>query len=171
MPTRNFFVADLNVRGELLAPAAEYRYADLEQIPGAVDIIAECSRALWLWEDEFEAPLNTLRPDVVLRWRASAATAGVATVRCGGELASVSLLASGRDPDADRLTLEAFQRHLLNELRDTGYEPAFALVQLEQRPLVATVNFLSPPDAVAQMLVALGDRCFAAAYFRRHGLA
>ena len=78
-------------------------------------------------------------------------------------------------PSASRLGAvllqKAFQRHLLTELRDTGYEPAFALLDLHQRPLVATVAFASPPDPQRQLLVALADRCFAAAYFRYLQLA
>ncbi len=57
------------------------------------------------------------RPALVMRWRASAPTAGIATLRAGGRLASVSLLASGKDAEADHITLDAFQRHLLTELR------------------------------------------------------
>jgi hypothetical protein len=82
----------------------------------------------------------------------------------------LSLLASGIDPEADRLTLDAFQKHLLRELRDTGFEPAFALMDLKQRPLVATINFKSPTEPADQLLTALADRCFAAAYFRKLGL-
>jgi hypothetical protein len=59
----------------------------------------------------------------------------------------------------------------LQELHDTGYEPAFDLVSLDQRPLVATINILSPPEPIDQMTIALADRCFAASYFRYHGLA
>ena len=63
------------------------------------------------------------------------------------------------------------QRHLLAELHDTGLEPAFDLINIPTRPLVATINFRSPPDQRDQVIVALADRCFAASYFRYHGLA
>jgi hypothetical protein len=86
-------------------------------------------------------------------------------------LVSLSLLCTGLNAAADQITLQAFQRHLLTELRDTGYEPAFALMDLRQRPLVATVGFAAPPDPQRQLLVALADRCFAAAYFRYLQLA
>ena len=59
----------------------------------------------------------------------------------------MSLLACGLDPSADKITLEAFQQHLLRELHDTGYEPAFALTEIEERPLVATINFAAPAGA------------------------
>ena len=87
-------------------------------------------------------------------------------MRHNGELMSLSLLASGLDADADTITLNAFQSHLLRELRDTRFEPAFDLTNLLERPLVATINFRSPELPADQQVVALVDRCFAAAYFR-----
>jgi hypothetical protein len=176
---KNFYVADLNAQGEL-KDVAPYTYGDLEQIPGAAHIITEMSTHLWRLPEEFDAPLLIGRKDITLRWKAVAPTAGIATVRFDeapstssgqAQLASFSLLASGLNAEADQITLQAFQRHLLTELRDTGYEPAFALMDLRQRPLVATVGFASPPDPQRQLLVALADRCFAAAYFRYLQLA
>jgi hypothetical protein len=167
---RRFFIADVNARGELRA-LAEYRYEQLEQIPGASDLIGTLSGSVWRSPQEFEVKLHAERPHLLCRWRASAATAGVATIWASGELASVSLACSGLDEEADRITLETYQRHLLHELRDTGYEPAFSLVHLRERPLLATVGFATPPDPVDQILVALADRCFAAAFFRYLSLA
>jgi hypothetical protein len=164
-----FLVADLNVRGELQFRET-YSYAVLERISGASDLIARCSSALWRNPELFEIPLNPTAAKLVLRWSASAATAGIATVRFEDELMSLSLLASGLDADADTITLQAFQTHLLRELHDTGVEPAFALMDLTERPLIATINFRSPPNHTEQAVVALADRCFAAAYFRYHHL-
>ncbi len=166
---REYHVADLNVRGELLAQQA-YRYEEIEQIPGAGDLIVLFSTLIWRSPDEFDTQLPVGQA-MSARWRSSAPTAGVLTIRNAGELASLSLLASGRDADADQITLQAFQRHLLRELRDTATEPAFALLDLAQRPLVATINFHSPPEQLDQLVVALADRCFAAAYFRYQNLA
>jgi hypothetical protein len=167
---RRFFVADVNATGELRA-LAEYKYEQLEQIPGASDLIGTLSGAVWRSPLEFEVALHEERRHLVLRWRAAAATAGVATVWDHKHLASVSLACSGLDEDADRITLDAYQRHLLHELRDTGYEPAFSLVHLRERPLLATVGFATPADPIDQLLVALADRCFAAAFFRYLSLA
>jgi len=165
-----FVVADLNVRGELQLQA-EYQVDQLQQIPGAVELIADFTSNVWRSPEEFELRLPQAQTKLDFRWRASAPTAGVATLRSDGELASLSLLACGLDEDADRITLEAFQRHLLREWRDTGFEPAFGLMDLKQRPLVATINFRSPDNPKDQLLTALADRCFAAAYFRYKGLA
>lgn len=167
---RRFFMADVNATGELRA-LAEYRYEQLEQIPGAGELIGTLSGAVWRSPQEFEVPLHEERPHLVLRWRATAATAGVATIWDRQVLASVSLACSGLDEDADRITLDAYQRHLLNELRDTGYEPAFSLVHLRERPLLASVGFATPADPTDKILVALADRCFAAAFFRYLSLA
>lgn len=167
---RRFFMADVNATGELRT-LAEYRYEQLELIPGAADLLGTLSGAVWRSPEEFEVPLHLERRHLVLRWRASAATAGVATVWDRKVLASVSLACSGLDDDADRITLDAYQRHLLHELHDTGYEPAFSLLHLRERPLLATVGFAAPPDPTDRILVALADRCFAAAFFRYLSLA
>jgi hypothetical protein len=169
-PVRDaYYVADLNVRGELRS-LERYDYIHIEQIPGASPLIAIFGSHIWRSPQEFEVMLpggNQLQ----VRWRASSDTSGILTVRCARELASLSLLASGISEDADRITLEAFQKYLVRELHDTQTEPAFALLELTQRPLVATINFRSPSGSNDQFLVALADRCFAAAYFRYHGLA
>jgi hypothetical protein len=167
---RRFFVADLNVRGELQA-AAEYRYEQLEAIPGAGELIVHFSTHIWRSPDEFETPLPHGREHMTFRWRATAKTAGITTLRSHGELASVGLLATGIEPDADTITFDAFQKHLLRELHGTPFEPAFALMEIKDRPLIATMTFLDPPDKTDQLVLALADRCFAAAYFRYHSLA
>ena len=166
---KTFYVADLDARGELLSQQA-YRYDQLEQLPGAADLITGFATLLWRTPEEFEATLPTAR-GVRARWRSSSPTSGILTLRGGEELASLSLLASGLSDDADRLTFEAFQRHLLRELHGTPNEPAFALMDLRPRPLIATINFHSPPDELDRLIVALADRCFAAAYFRTKDLA
>jgi hypothetical protein len=167
---RRFFVADLSSGGELKA-MTEYRYDQLEQVPGAADLITNFATTLYRWPEEFETNLGGGRSTMRFRWRASAETAGITTLRSNDELASLALLASGLNPDADRLTLEAFQTHLLRELHGTPFEPAFALLEIPQRPLVAVVPFRSPSDQTDQFLTALADRCFAAAYFRYLHLA
>jgi hypothetical protein len=164
-----FCVADLNSRGELRA-RTDYAYDLLEQLPGAAVMIAQFSTCLWREPEGFQTQAPPA-PRITLRWRAVAPTAGIATIRCREDLVSVSLLCSGLDAQADQLTLEAFQQHLLHQLRDTDIEPAFALMELHSRPLVATVNFLDPADERERVVAALSDRCFAASYFRYHGLA
>ena len=166
---RAFYVADLSIRGDLIA-TAEYAYEQLEQIPAAAELITHLATQLYRSPEEFETDL-TPGGQLTFRWRASAPTAGIASLRSDGQLASLGLLASGLNRDADQITLAAFQAHLLHELRDTEFEPAFALMELHQRPLVVSVPFLEPAERENQMTVALADRCFAAAYFRYLNLA
>jgi len=169
-PIRRFFVADLNLRGDLKA-TAEYRYEQLEQIPGAAELIVQFATQLYRTPEEFELPLIRRSDRLLYRWRSSSDTTGITTLRNAGELASLAILASGINPEADRLTLDAFQAHLLRELHGTPYEPAFGLGEATDRPLVAVVAFAAPPEQADQLLVALADRCFAAAYFRYLNLA
>jgi hypothetical protein len=169
-PSRAFFVADLNARGELAGEAQEYAYDQLQTLPGAADLIAQFSTCIWREPEELETQISSAN-NLKLRWLAAAPTAGIATVRWSDQLASLSLLCTGINPQADQITLAAFQAKLLRELHDTGTEPAFDLMSIDRRPLVATINFRSPPDPHEQLVVALADRCFAASYFRYHGLA
>jgi hypothetical protein len=167
---KSFYVADLTPHGEL-QQVTEYDYATLEQVPGAIEVISRCSAELWKAPEEMEAPLSDLKR-TLLRWRSTAATAGIATVRRNdGELVSVSLLAAGKDLAADATTIDAFQKHLVRELRQTQFEPAFDLIHIQQRPLIATMTFASESGGEEAMIEALADRCFAAAYFRFLGLA
>src|SRR4051812_49799367 len=72
---RRFYIADVNAKGELRA-LAEYRYEQLEQIPGANELIGTLSGAVWRSPQEFETPLHDERSHLILRWRATASTAG-----------------------------------------------------------------------------------------------
>lgn len=166
---KTFYVADITPRGDLQSKTA-FEYAQLEQHPVALDLITEFSTYLWRSPEEFEIPLPT-RLHMVQRWRASSETTGVSTLRWRGQVVSLSLIASGKDPEADSHTLGAFQQHLLNELHDTGFEPSFGLLNLTERPLAATISLLVPPEPEDREIFALADRCFAASYFRRLGLA
>lgn len=170
LPRGTFLVADLSASGELQFKN-EYQYATLEQVPGAAELIGQLSGALWRMPEEFEEHLDPEHPALRLRWRSLSASSGIATLRAGEDLISVSLLCSGISEQADQVTLQTLQTHILRELRDTGFEPAFGLMDLRQRPLAATINFQSPSRPSDRHLAALTDRCFAASYFRFLGLA
>jgi hypothetical protein len=170
LPPGTFLVADLNASGELQLKS-EYQYGALEQVPGAAELIGHFSGALWREPEEFEEGLEAEGSHLRLRWRSLSQSSGIATLRSGGSLVSVSLLCSGISEEADQVTLNALQAHLLRELRDTGFEPAFGLMQLSERPLSVTVNFQSPAEPLDRQLAALADRCFAASYFRFQRLA
>jgi hypothetical protein len=170
LPPGTFLVADLNASGELQLKS-EYQYATLEQIPGAAELIGQLSGALWREPEEFEEGFEAEGSHLKVRWRALSQSSGMVTLRSDGNLISVSLLCSGISEEADRATLQALQAHLLRELRDTGFEPAFGLMELSERPLSVTVNFQTPAEPIDRTLAALTDRCFAASYFRFQRLA
>lgn len=174
-------MADLDARGDLRLKA-EYQYDVLERVAGAPELIGRLSGLIWRSPDAFNEELPTdadTNVDTVsaseplsVRWRASSPSAGIATLRAGdGRLLSVTILACGLSAEQDAMTLRAFQSRLLHELHDSGFEPSFDLLALAERPLAATINVASPTDPAGQRVAALADRCFAAAYFRYHGLA
>src|SRR5437870_7714748 len=66
-PMRRYFVADLNARGEVRA-VEEYHYEQLEQIPGAGDLIVHFATLLWRTPEEFETPLPQGRSHLTFRW-------------------------------------------------------------------------------------------------------
>ena len=170
LPKGTFLVADLNASGELKS-RGEYRYDLLQQVPGAADLIGRLSGLLWKSPEEFEDAINPGSSKLTFRWKSSSTSAGMASLRHGETLVSITVLLSGLSEDQDHLTALALQQHLLRELRDTGFEPAFGLMDLKERPLAATINFhvaLAPAD---QFISALADRCFAASYFRYQALA
>src|SRR2546423_9684002 len=96
---RIFVVADLNARGEIRAQT-DYSYEELEQIPGAGDLIAQFSTAIWRDPEEFESQLAAATR-LKLRWLAVAPTAGIAPLLHEHEPAPVSLLCPGNNPQAD----------------------------------------------------------------------
>ena len=163
-----FWVVDLTGTGEVRLKQ-EYDYSSLERLEGAAELIGAFSSELWRSPDGFDVDLGG--GELNMRWRACADSAGLATLRQGEELISLSVLLSGQEAEADAATLKALQTHLVRELHDTGYEPAFDLVHLRERPLVATMNFAAPKTAKGRGLFALADRCFGASYFRKLGLA
>jgi hypothetical protein len=164
-----FTAVDLTPQCEVRA-TTRYEYMLLEKVPGAADLITLLATEVWRNPDEFEARL-TPQKSLIFRWRASSPTGGIASVRDSNRTLCLSLVASGLDADADRITLDAFQRHVVRELHDTGFEPSFDLVELQHRPLIATIGLFIPQQQDDRWIFALADRCFAAAFFRKLGLA
>lgn len=167
-PAGTFHVADFGPAGDLRSNQP-YTYALTEKLPGCPELLGTLSMHLYRTPESFETALD-LTDRLTLRFLAPAPTAGLGTLRCDGQLISLSLLATGIDPQADDVTLNALQKHLLRELRDTPHEPAFSLLSIPQRPLLATLVFADPPTPRGQHLAAITDRCLAASFFRYHGL-
>lgn len=165
---KGFWIIDLTATGEIRLKQ-EYDYGVLEEIPGAIDLIALFSSHLWRSPDEFVASLPG--GHLTMRWRSVSETSGIATLWHRSELASLSILLTGQEPNQGTDTLQPVQQHLINELRNTEFEPAFDLLHISERPVSATLNVRAPDEAADQLLFALADRCFAASYFRKMGLA
>jgi len=163
-----FWIIDLTATGEIRLKQ-EYEYRFLEEIPGAIDLIALFSTHLWRSPDEFVASLPG--GHLTMRWRAVSETSGIATLWYRKTLASLSILLTGTESHGGADTLQPVQNHLLRELHDTGIEPAFDLMHIAERPLSATLNLRAPEERADQLVFALADRCFAASYFRKMGLA
>lgn len=164
---RGFTVVDLTPQCQVRSKA-RYEYELLEQVNGAAELLGDVTSLLANNPEAFEAKLAD---SIFLRWRASSQTTGIAAVRDESERTlSLSIVASGLEPESDHLTLTAFQDHAVRELRDGPYEPSFDLVNLPERPLLASIGLILPP-VQHRWPFALADRCFAAAYFRRLGLA
>jgi hypothetical protein len=169
-----FTVVDLTAQCEVRS-VAHYTYPLLEQIEAAAELIGFCSGQLWQSPEEFDVCLPPSLAALALRWRSVATTAGILSVRsspapAGSAALSLSLLAGGVEPEADRLTLQTFQQHVVRQLHDTPFEPAFDLLHLWQRPLLATLALSPPAQERDRWAFALIDRCFAASFFRRIGL-
>jgi hypothetical protein len=160
-----FWVCDLNAQGELQLKAP-YQYEQLEQIDRAAELIGQFAGELWQHPEEFECRLPVSADFLDFRWRQFGTGAGLATLRDEDATLSVSLLVSGVNENDDQTSLKALQSRLLALLRNTGYEPAFALLDIVQRPMVATFNLSAPDRSAARHLFSIADRCFAAAYFR-----
>ncbi len=163
---RSFHVADLNAKGELQV-SAQYFYEDLASIPFAAEIIGTFSG--FLYQNPLELHAN-LPQSLSLRMTSPSPTSAIGTLREDDKLLSLSLLLTGISADADRVTLGVLQTHLLRELHDTPFEAGFSLLQLEARPMVASIHLAMPQNPDAKIVFAVADRCLGAAYFRYHHL-
>src|SRR6476469_8112910 len=88
---RSFWVADVNVRGELELKA-EYQYDALQQIPGAAELIGDFSGALWRTPRNFEQQLPLEGTQMALHWQSTSDSTGIATLWQSEDLVSLSLL-------------------------------------------------------------------------------
>jgi hypothetical protein len=164
-----FTVVDLTPQCEIRA-CVRYSYDLLERIEGAPDLIGRLSSAIWATPDGFDLALGPTR-GILLKWRPTSESTGIATIRSGDQTLSVSIICSGVDASADQSTLQAFQSHIFRQLHTTSFEASFELLGVPDRPLLATLSLFPPPAEQDRGVFALADRCLAAAYFRRSGLA
>ena len=190
---RSFWVADLTTSGEMLLKE-RYEYVLLERLPGAPELIGDLAGHLYRSPEGFE--LDLADRTVRFRWVACSPTCGIISFRLrdrnragdaspradepltagepdrpGGPLAAFGVLLSGLDFEDDTVVCRAVQNRLVEELRDTGLEAGFDLIGLKERPLLASFNAAVQVKPQQRVALAMADRCFAAAYFRRLALA
>ena len=163
-----FHVFDLNAQGELQL-SAKYSYEDLELLPGTADLIGLFSGRLYANPGEWQTSLSPT--SLKLRFFPTSSTSALATLSERDKTLSLSVLLTGINKDSDQLTISSVQSHLLRELHGTPFEPSFSLLNLQERPMVASIHLALPENPDARALFAIADRCLAAAYLRFNRLA
>ena len=163
-----FHVYDLTAQGELQL-SAKYSYEDLELLPGTADLIGHFSGRLYANPGEWQTNLSPT--PLKLRFFPPSSTSALATLSERDKTLSLSVLLTGINKDSDQLTINTVQSHLLRELHGTPFEASFSLLNLAERPMIASVHLALPESPDALPFFAVADRCLAAAYFRFHRLA
>jgi hypothetical protein len=103
---------------------------------------------------------------IQLQWTQETWSAAVATFWVGQIPLTTSALASGRDAAADQEVLRAAQGLVLKFFGDSPVEPAFDLLRIEERPVIASVVLPVPLSLHEDLgLVADMETCLAAAFF------
>ncbi|HYP05702.1 MAG TPA: hypothetical protein VER03_05650 [Bryobacteraceae bacterium] len=101
------------------------------------------------------------RGDIELDWSAAGGGVALASLFCGNEPASISVLLSGQDREADRLMTEVFRENVLDLLFGGEFSEVLAI---PERPLVIQVQF--PCDPEWAPAVQLLSAALASVYFR-----
>ena len=101
------------------------------------------------------------RGDIELDWSAAAGGVALASLFCSSEPASISVLLTGKDLEADRMMAEVFRENVL----DTLFGGEFSeVLEVEERPLVIQVLF--PGDPEWTPAIQLLSAALASVYFR-----
>jgi hypothetical protein len=130
-----------------LAPAAVEVFRDLVERHGA----------------SFRVPLPVRGlAHLELQWT-SYGTAAMATFWARAPV-TTSALAAGLDAGEDRDVLQALQSLILHFHGDSPLEPAFDVLAIPDRPLLATVPIPAPPTP-DMGIIADAETCLAAAFF------
>jgi hypothetical protein len=103
------------------------------------------------------------RGDIELDWSAAEGGVALASLFCSCEPASISVLLSGQNPEADRMMAEVFRENVLDLLFAGEYSE---ILEIPERPLVIQVLFPGDPEwaPAVQLLCA----ALASVYFREN---
>jgi hypothetical protein len=101
------------------------------------------------------------RGDIELDWSAAEGGVALASLFCSSEPASISVLLSGVNPEADRMMTEVFRENVLDLLFGGEF---YEVLEIPDRPLVVQVLF--PCDPEWAPAVQLLSAALASVYFR-----
>lgn len=101
------------------------------------------------------------RGDIELDWSAAEGGVALASLFCSNEPASISVLLSGRNIEADRMMAEVFGENVLDVLFAGEFRE---VLEIEERPLVVQVLFPCEPEWAPA--VQLLSAALASVYFR-----
>lgn len=101
------------------------------------------------------------RGDIELDWSAAQGGVALASLFCSNEPASISVLLSGRDVEADRVMAEVFRENVLDLLFGGEFHE---VLDIPERPLLIQVLF--PCDPEWAPAVQLLSAALASVYFR-----
>jgi hypothetical protein len=99
--------------------------------------------------------------DIELDWSSAAGGVALASLFCSDQPAAISVLLTGKDPEADRMMAEVFRENVLDVLFTGEYEEALLVTD---RPLVIQVMF--PCDPEWTPAVQLLSAALASVYFQ-----
>src|SRR5215203_4740321 len=83
------------------------------------------------------------RGDIELDWSAADGGVALASLFCDSQPASISVLLSGNNPNADRMMAEVFRENVLDLLFGGEYQE---ILDVPERPLVVQVLFPCDPE-------------------------
>ncbi len=131
-------------------------------VPGAVEVFRSM---LDRHGDNFREPLPIPAfAHIGLSWTRQG-TAAVASFWARGDPVTTSALAPGLDAGDDHAALDGIQSLVLHFHGDSPSEPAFDLLTIADRPLLATVPIPVPSNRADMAIIADMETCLAAAFF------
>lgn len=99
--------------------------------------------------------------DFELDWSSIEGGVALASIFQAREPASMCVLVSGSDPEADAMMLEAFRENVLNAVLGRSFDEALAA---QERPLLVQIIFSETPEWLPALQ--LLSVCLASVYFR-----
>jgi hypothetical protein len=138
-------------------------------VPAAVQVFRDL---LERFGPHFKQPVPVIGDEYVLMFTCESAGCAVATFFWQGQPVTTSVLLFGGHAADEEKTLLAVQQMMSQIYRPFGVEPAFDLLSIVDRPLLATLMIPLPPGSVppsAYAVIGDAETCLAAAFFEMAG--